>query len=281
MNKLMRQLAWLLVILVISAADVYGAFPELNTLLMRSTFKIAGANSFGTVFIVGKPLPEDSKSSYYILVTAAHVLNDIKEDQAILFLRKKQGEDSVKLPFSLTIRNKGVPLWKQHPKADVAVMYAKLPRETDVELLPMSWLVTDKQLEEIQIHPGDPLFCLGYPYGAEANEAGFPVLRSGHIASYPLIPTNKIRTFLYDFKVFKGNSGGPVYFVDRNRNRGGGIVIGTFQFIAGLVSQESALTETITSLGEKRQVDHPLSLAVVVHASLIKETIDLLPEKPE
>jgi hypothetical protein len=53
-----------------------------------------------------------------------------------------------------------VPIWKEHPKADIAVMYVSLPKEADIQLLPMTLLATDKELEEYEIHPGDALSCL-------------------------------------------------------------------------------------------------------------------------
>lgn len=77
------------------------------------------------------------------------------------------------------------------------------------------------------------------------------------------------------------NSGGPVYFVGTNRTYGNSTRLGeTIQFVAGLVSEEQILEEEIKSLNEVRREKHPLSLAVVVHASLIREAIDLLPVKP-
>jgi hypothetical protein len=103
-------------------------------------------------------------------------------------------------------------------------------------------------------------------------------LRSGKIASYPLLPTNKTKTFLFDFRVFKGNSGGPVYLVQTNRLYKNNIALGqTIHIIVGLVSQERFLPEHILLpySEEVRQVQ--LGLAVVVHASLIKQSIDLLP----
>lgn len=255
---------------------------DINTILMRSTFKIAGQGSLGTAFLIGRPVPGDAGKLFYVLVTAAHVLRDIKGEQATLFLRKKQGDEFVKLPHPLQIRQGNQPLWKEHPEADVAVMYARLPQEADIQLLPMSLLATDDELEKFEIHPGDALSCLGYPYGAEANKAGFPILRSGHIASYPLTPTRKVQTFLFDFQVFGGNSGGPVYFVQTNRRYGGSTKLGeTIQFLAGLVSQEQVIEEEIRSLTETRRAKHPLSLAVVVHAALIRETIEILPSQPE
>ncbi|MFH1919164.1 MAG: trypsin-like peptidase domain-containing protein, partial [Planctomycetota bacterium] len=254
---------------------------ELNTILMRSTFKIAGGDTLGTAFLVGRPTPDVPNKQFYVLVTAAHVLSEIKGDKAVLFLRQRQGEDFVKLEHPIQIRRKGKALWTQHPEVDVAVMYVGLPEEADVQLLPMSFLVTDRHLVELEIHPGDTLSCLGFPFGAEANEAGFPILRSGQIASYPLTPTAKVKSFLFDFRVFGGNSGGPVYFTQVSRTYGGSTRLGqTLQFVAGLVSQQRFVEEEIHSLSETRRAKHPLSLAVVIHADLIRETIESLPAKP-
>ena len=255
---------------------------------MRSTFKIAGPGSAGTAFFIGRPSPNDKTRFFFVLVTAAHVLRDMQGEQAILFLRKKQGDEFVKFPYPVQIRRGSKPVWMEHPTADVAVMYVPLPKDADIQLVPMTLLVTDSQLEELGMHPGDVLSCLGYPYGAEANEAGFPILRSGQIASYPLTPVSRTRTFLFDFRVFQGNSGGPVYYDAGIRSHGiAGFSVGSFRFIAGLVTEERVVTEEIHSLTETRKTDHPLGLAVVVHAALIREAIELLPplaeseEKPE
>jgi hypothetical protein len=101
--------------------------------------------------------------------------------------------------------------------------------------------------------------------GNESNAAGFPILRSGKIASYPIYPTKNQPTFLYDFEIFGGNSGGPVYMVECNRSFKGSTHIGKVQFVAGLVSQQHlCATER-------------LALSVVVSAPLILETINMLP----
>jgi hypothetical protein len=181
-------------IVAIQISFSHGDEFELNTLLMRSTFKIESQSTIGTTFIIGKPVSGDSKEQYFILVTAAHVLSEMKEDIVTLFLRKNQGANKFsKYTWPLQIRKQGAPLWKKHPEADIAVMYVLLPKEVDLQMLPMSFLANDKKLLEFELHPGDNLSCLGYPYGFEANEAGFPVLRSGQIASYPLTPTDKVK----------------------------------------------------------------------------------------
>jgi hypothetical protein len=250
---------------------------ELNTLLMNCTFKIEGDGRLGTVFILGKPMKKDPKQAYYVLITAAHVLDTIKSDIATLNLRKKSGDTYSKKTIQIPIRKKGHPLWTKHPDVDVAAMYVQLPDEIKFDLLPANLLATDTVLQEFQIHPGDELFCLGFPYGAEANDIGFPILRSGKIASFPLMPVKKIKKFLFDFDVFGGNSGGPVYFVESNRNYAGGTQIGKIQFIAGLVSEQKYVKEKITSLNETRETKYQLGLAIVIHAQFIKETIEMLP----
>lgn len=250
---------------------------ELNTLLMNCTFKIEGDGRLGTVFILGKPMNKNPNRAYYVLITAAHVLDTIKSDIATLNMRNKSGDTYKRIPIPIPIRTKGKPLWTKHPDVDVAAMYIQLPDDILFDLLPTNLIATDTVLQEFQIHPGDELFCLGFPYGAEANDVGFPILRSGKIASFPLLPIKKVKKFLFDFDVFGGNSGGPVYFVESNRNYAGGTQIGKIQFIAGIVSEQKFVKEKIISLNETKETKYQLGLAIVIHAQFIKETIDMLP----
>jgi hypothetical protein len=253
---------------------------DINTTLMRSTFRIEGPNSIGTAFILGKPMASDPNKGYYVMVTAAHVLNLMQGETATLYLRTKQGDVFTKLPLAIRIRNGTQPLWTTHPAADVAVMYVNLPNNADVSLISTNLLATDDIMRKFELHPGDRLTCLGYPLNNESNDAGFPVLRSGYIASYPLIPAATVRTFLFDFNVFEGNSGGPVYFVESNRAYGNAVNIGTVQFLVGLVSEQRVAQEQIKSLNELRLERYRLGLAVIIHAALIREALDRLPASP-
>ena len=254
---------------------------DINTTLMRSIFKIAGPNSIGTAFVLGKPMPSDPTRGYFVLVTAAHVLSGIAGEQATLFLRTRHGDAFSKLELPLRIRNGTQPLWTTHPSADIAVMYLDLPNNADLELISTDLLATDEIMRKFELHPGDRLSCLGFPLNNESNDAGFPVLRSGYISSYPLIPASAIKTFLFDFNVFEGNSGGPVYFVESNRAYGGSINIGTVQFLVGLVSEQRVAEEQIKSLTEMRFQRYRLGLGVVIHAALIREALNLLPATPK
>ena len=147
--------------------------------------------------------------------------------------------------------------------------YIDLTPLNSAESSPISdWLATDQFLEQIGLHPGDELDCLGYPLGLSANDAGYPVLRGGQISSYPIIPLKQSR-ILYGFAVQPGNSGGPVYFsypgrVAKDHPPNIGTIV-TYQKVVGLVTQK------LDAVGN---VDPQLS--IIVPSVYIKETIDLL-----
>jgi S1-C subfamily serine protease len=210
---------------------------DLNTQMMLCTFKIADGQSTGTAWIVGKPVDSSEKQGYRVLVTANHVLENMKADTATLYLRRKDAKGNYgKMPFPFAIRKAGKRLWTRHPEVDIAVMYASLPTGVEISGISTSVLGTDQELQKYEIHPGDDLCCLGYPLNFEANDAGFPILRSGRIASYPILPTRATRGFLLDFEVFPGNSGGPAYIVKQSPAYGGATHFGEpVRFIVGLV----------------------------------------------
>lgn len=263
---------------------------ELNTVLMQSTFMIEGGNghgqnSLGTVFIMGRPYPNQTTApsqaakARYVLITAAHVLEEIQGDSAILHLRHLVDADNwVQLPVPIPIRANGRPLWVKNPDADVAAMYISIPASATVAPpISTELLADDKVIAKYELHPGDELYCLGYPFGKMSNAAGFPILRSGEIASYPLLPTSRTKTFLFDFRVFKGNSGGPVYIAQTGRLYGGGYHLESLHFIMGLVSEEDTYDEQFVGQYSAELHQFQLGLAVVIHASEIKKTVEMLP----
>lgn len=269
-----------------SANVVAGAYDikphDISTRLMRSTFKIQGKGLnnkifTGTVFIVGEQSTKNPMNAYFVLLTAAHVLEDIKDNNATLSLRKLIGGTFVKYSYPINIRDKGKPLWVRHPSVDVAAMRVQLPLDADIHLIATNLLATDKMLEEFEIHPGDDLLVLGYPYGKEANEAGFPILRSGKIASFPLTPTDKTFSFLLDFPVYEGNSGGPVYLYSQNRFYDNTTHIGVVKFLVGIVSQEWKIEERLKTIDEFIIREHKLGLAIIVHARFLKDIVEMLP----
>jgi S1-C subfamily serine protease len=244
---------------------------EANTNVMRSTFKIQGNKQMGSGFILGRPYTQAGRERYrYVLVTAAHVFSGNDGDFVkIWFRRQMPGGGWEQLPMDLRIRTGVTPLWKQHPEADVAAIYIAVPDGVLAgDGISTERLADDAALKSYGIHPGDEVTCDGFPLFAE-GPFGFPILRAGRIASYPILPTADTKTLLLDFPVFPGNSGGPAYIAYGIRADANGILISYSPdtlAIVGLVSKERIFAERI-----------PLGIAEIVHATLISETIAQLP----
>lgn len=253
---------------------------ELNTLLMHATFLVVGPTkvpnqiSFGTVFVMGVPYKNNPTLAHIVVVTAAHVFEGINGDNATLQLRRKNPDGTyTAFGFEFPIRKDGAPLYVKHETADVAAMYANIPDEVPMTGLSPDSLVTDKSLDEIEFHPGDEAQILGFP-AMVSTDGGFPFLRTGRIASYPLTPMGVVKQWAFDAHVFNGNSGGPVYFTSVNRFFKNAPHLGVARGILGLVIQErhSLLPEF---------ANRDLDYGVVVPAKFIRETLDKLPAPPD
>jgi hypothetical protein len=225
----------------------------------------------GSGFILARPYTQAGHQHHrYVLITAAHVLtgND-GEFVRIWFRRQTPGGAWEQLPTDLRIRNGATPLWKQHGEADVAVMYIAVPDGVLAgDGISTDKLADDAALRSYGIHPGDEVTCDGFPLFAE-GPSGFPILRAGRIASYPILPTVDTKTLLLDFPVFPGNSGGPAYIAYGIRRDEIGVLVSyspDMLSIVGLVSKERIFQDRI-----------PLGIAEIVHATLISETIAQLP----
>lgn len=257
--------------------------PEISTTLMETTYLIKGPSAkpgeegkerVGTGFIMARRTKPNSDIGVYVLITAKHVFEDIRGDEAIVLLRKRNADgDAVQLPITLKIRAKGKNLFTEHPTADVVAIDVDVPTDSIIaqlngQIASVDFLATNSFLKDIAIHPGDELLCLGYPFGRLANDAGYPILRAGKIASYPIIPLEKSSPLLYDFRVEPGNSGGPVYleYLDRPyQGKFSPFRKVTYQKIFGLVTKKA------DPIGNEDPY-----LGVIVPSIYIKETIDRL-----
>ncbi len=258
----------------------------MNVALMQSTFLVygngkgLGSITSGTAFLLLRPFSTEKAgaqtvSGKAVLVTAAHVFEEMSGDEAHIILRTRQGATDVWISQAahFSIRRSGAPLWKKVQDVDVGVMYVRWPVAVP-GILPTQALASDELLTKVDVEPGTELKVLGYPLGSTSNDAGFPILRTGVIASYPLLPTSTTKSFLMDFRVFKGNSGGPVYYAE-SIPKGSGVLCCPPQFVMGLVSKEKFVDMPYSQL--------QLSLAEIIHAGAIENAIELLPasETPE
>jgi S1-C subfamily serine protease len=249
---------------------------NIGTTLMKSTYLIKSTkgNSLGTVFLLGEPIIAGKPFVRPLLVTAHHVLDAIKEDTAQIYFRAQKNGEHVSQDAYIQIRDKGRPLWIKHPSADVAVMSINIPQNLKVDVVSTNLLATDDMLKKFDVRPGDQIYAVGFPFGVFSNVIGFPIMRSGIISSYPIVPTVTNREITVDFKIFPGNSGGPVFFLDKNRVFGDGNYHSqVISFVLGLVSQEKFFGEKSVSLTESSFKKHPLGLGLIVPAPFIRQTV--------
>lgn len=245
---------------------------DLSVDLIKATVQLEqplgdGSRTIGTGFLISDPTPDGKART--ILVTAAHVLEKMPAMTARIGYRV-QGSDSIWRydPAALKIRDGDHPLWVKHPTRDVAAMVVEAPEAFVKAAIPLSYLAKDDTFSAVNLGPGDEMMALGFPRGLSANPAGFPILRSGRVASYPLAPATSFPTFLMDFSVFPGNSGGPVFMAEGARRRPGSGESQEVQFVAGLLTQQVELS------GER------LEIGIVTHAKFIRETLALLDQTP-
>jgi S1-C subfamily serine protease len=241
--------------------------PDMSVALMNATVELeqplpGGNRTVATGFLVSDPLPDGTPR--VVLVTANHVFTRMTADLATVGYRGEGPAGTwTYTPTAVPIRSAGRALWTHHPGRDVAVIPIAAPPAMARAAIPLAWLADGETFAQYGLRPGDEMMVLGYPTGLASNSAGFAILRSGRVASYPLSPSDDYPTFLLDFRVFPGNSGGPVYLGEARRPAEGaaGSEAG---FVAGMLTQE--VTQGAENLG----------IGVVVQARFIRETIALL-----
>jgi hypothetical protein len=237
---------------------------DLSISLIKATVQIdqpssPGKQVVGTGFLLS--VPRGDQPPEVVLVTAAHVLEMMKAEKMRVGWRVETPQGWSYRPTTISIRNADGPLWMQHPTQDIAVIAVEVPPMTQASTLPVTALADEKTFDTMKIDPGEEMSTLGYPYGLSSNNEGFPILRSGRLASYPLGPTRTYPTFLIDMTAISGNSGGPVFL-----NEG---------------KSDAPKTPVITGV-LTRQVEQDtrrLELGLVTHAVFVRQTLDLLLKK--
>jgi len=244
---------------------------DLSAQLMQATVQLEqplgdGTRTVGTGFLISE-ITADGKP-HTILVTANHVFDKMPKDTARIGYRIANPDGSWSYsPQALKIRDAhGHALWTHHPSRDVAALAVTAPPAFAKSAIPEDYLAADETFARYQVGAGDEMLALGFPRGLAANAAGFPILRSGKVASYPIAPAKIFPTFLLDFSVFPGNSGGPVFMSGHARHATGDNGQGgeDVEFIAGLLTQQ-------VELNSER-----LDIGIVTNAKYIRETIALI-----
>lgn len=225
--------------------------------LMQATVRLeqalpSGQSTVGTGFMVVERGSDGAPR--ILLVTAHHVLARMPSDKAKVGLRRREPDGRWRYaPIRVRIRDAdGDPLWTRHPTQDVAAL--ELPSALRLPALPIEELPGERALASLEVEPGDEMMALGFPRGYSANAAGFPILRAGKVASYPLSPADRYPTYLVDFNVFAGNSGGPVYVVRATQRNGGPPQ--RQAVITGILTQQLKADGDRLAIGNVTQADY-------------------------
>lgn len=266
-----KLLSSLIVTMALSCvlADVVEAADSI-TRMLSATFKITNPKSTATAFLIERESKDGDPE--LILVTAAHVFESMSGDGCKIVLRRQSDDGSYERQMTpIDIREKGDKLWVQHPKADVAAMRIQLPPGNEATPLPYDSILDTEDSDDRAIELGDEVYVFAFPNQLESSPSGFPVLRRGIVASFPLTITDKRKTFMVDYSTFAGDSGGPVFI--RKQNSDGK----SEPIVVGLIHGQHRETMKSKTPNEERIVHRPMGLAIVTHAKLIRETVDLVP----
>jgi len=232
---------------------------DMTSQLMAATVEVEqpladGRHMIGTGWLINDPAPDGRERT--VLVTAGHVFDRMPGEVAHLGYRVQGADGGWRYdPEPLVIRAANRPLWTRNPDHDIAVIEVKAPPEFAKAAIPLAWLADGEAFSHAAVEPGQEMLVLGYPQGLSANPAGFPILRSGRVAS-PIEASSQEPTFLLDFRVFPGNSGGPVFMVP-NAGQAGPVVV-------GLLTQQVEMH------------DQRLEIGIVTEAPFVRDTLAML-----
>ncbi len=247
-----------------AAASVCARADDALEKSLEAVFRVTNGRSSGTGFLV--TVPGQGGQSSTVLVTAAHVLEEMSEPQCQLILRALSPDETyVRKEVSVPIRDNGTPRWKRHADVDVAALEIQLPAEVAIAPLRYDQLADAGWVADKRLRVGQQVWIPSYPAQLAANDAGWPVLRHGAVASYPLGPVARVKTMLVDVQSFGGESGAPVFALADD----GCHVVG---LVHGLHRQTE---KTVLPLHEFT-FHTPLGLSIVLHAAWVRETIELL-----
>ena len=255
MRSIIAILSFVFVVVQPSLADGFA------TRMLEATYKLFHEKSTATCFLVTREAPDQS----VYLVTAAHVLDRMEGETAILVLRESLANGTfLRRDFSISIHRDEKPLWVQDATEDLAVLRLNKLPSFPIGTIPFSAIADEGILATQKLEICRPLFLFTYPQRFEAKEAGFAVARQAIVASRPFRPIQKYPTYFADFTAFSGDSGGPV-FIEGEKGQ---------PLVVGVVLAQSRHDERVKSEYEERVIHHPLGLGTVLHAQFVRTLIE-------
>jgi len=240
--------------------------------ILSGTFRLADERSSGVCLLIERKPAAEAEQTGLALVTAAHVLEGMAGGECQLMLREARPDGTfVRRETTIPIRENQTPRWRKHTEQDLAALPVTLPENVAVSPFRFAELADEPAILAKRVRVGQSVWIPSFPAKMEANEAAWPVLRQGVIASYPLAPVQVTKTFLVDVRTFGGDSGAPVVVLPASDGHADGEIL-----IAGLVLGMHRQTDKATLPFEELTFHTPLGLAVVAQAHFIRETMESL-----
>ena len=248
---------------LMSVWPCWGQDPLEDTL--AGTFRIHSGGHSGTCFLVADPQAGNDPRAV-VIVSAAHVFEGAPGPECQIVLRAVGPDETyARREFPVSLKDGDKAKWKKHPEVDVGAIRWRLPEGVVAKPFRVEQITDEAYVKDRQLRVGQDVFIPGYPAKLEANDAGFPVLRKGIVATYPLFPLKSAKMILVDAKTFGGDSGAPVVMVTGNDAR-----------VIGLIHGMQRQSDKIVLPFEERTMHTPLGLAIVVQGAFIRDTLDLL-----
>ena len=232
--------------------------PKLNTAeqMMWSTYIVGSEKGMGAGFVMFRRAPREPAGVMPVMVTAAHLLKAIGGGPLFIGARAPDVNGGVQVAIIKFIPDKKTSFYVRHPEQDVAAFDLRLPKDAAGAIALPSFVST------IATRPprtGEEVSFVGFPEMITQLEGLFPIMRSGHVASYPVSPQGTADLYVIDADVFAGDSGGPVF----TKGRGGRPVL------AGMIIERLSPA--------RKDFSH---MAVSVSPRAIRETLELLEARP-
>lgn len=257
---------------------------KFSVIAVKSSCRVFIGNESGTCFLVSR---ERNGKQQTVLVTAAHLFQRTKGKVAKLVFRSANGRKEITIPFQDGAAN---PLWKKHSKYDIAALAVDLPVSKFVNVFSMEQLADQPLFDSELVTVGHACKIPCFPAKLESTSLGYPILRSGSIASYPLAPVVTQPTFKIDVSAFGGDSGAPVLVsIDQlkgknsaNDNSTDAVTEGNANrskklMVVGLVFAKQRQTAKTVTPYEERVQHMPMAISIAVNSVFIRETIELVP----
>ena len=255
---LLRKMTGLALMILSLCSGWQGQAEEALVECLQSACRVTHEGQSATAFFV-------RRGKEVFLVTAAHLFEKSTKPECQMILRGRDSSGVVgRREIVVAVRKDGQPLWKKHANEDVAALRVKIPSEIEMNPVRFDRIMKASSSGDSEVKLGQTVWLPGYPAQLEANAAGWPVLRQGMIASYPLSPVATIRTMLVDIRSFGGDSGAPIFT----------LIKGT-PHLAGMIVGMHRQTDHTTSAFEDRTVHTPLGLAIALQGNVVAQTIAL------